>query len=656
MEQTKPAVETLKDPAPFSSGVTKRGVLIGVGLSATLAFLDICAQALGGGSLTSNGFGSGPLFLLFLLICGAGYLERLGLIRSSLKPQEFLVIFSMLLMVSAVSTSGVMMFLIPHIVGFSHYATPENEWGSMVLPLLPEGITVKDPAASKGFFEGLGPGEAVPYGSWIGPLLSWMVMLGAIYLTMISLMVILRKRWMEEERLPFPLAQLPMAMVEADPGEGPLLRNGLLWSGFAVPGLVGLSGIAHRFLPFMPTINLYFYTRFYRNSMGLLIYAHFFVLGISYLVSLDILSSVLLFTFFGYVQIFLVVLSGSPILGWGPYVPGGNYGQLKQESFGAIVAMVGFGLYEARHHLRDVFRKAMGTAPQVDDSDELISYRASLVGTVAGVAFICYWLSMTGVSTWIVPIFVVLMLVTFVGVTRILAETGVVMQAPLSPMQVFLNSLGTEKLSRGTSAGFFLGQPWAFPSRTHVMASTSTSLKLTHQSGLRSRSLFYVLILALVVGGGVAGVTLLHFAYKLGAYGFANSWYMIKALNYHLQYYGGAIKDPATATGFWGGGGSVGESVRFIWSGMGILAMGLLILARKRFFWWPFHPIGYLIGTTLPSWWVNILIAWLIKRNVLKYGGASLYGRTRPFFLGLVLGQAVISSVGTILTILTGKT
>ena len=66
-----------------------------------------------------------------------------------------------------------------------------------------------------------------------------------------------------------------MAMVEADPGEGPLLRNGLLLSGFAVPGLVGLSGIAHRFLPFMPTINLYFYTRFYRNSMGLLIYAHF---------------------------------------------------------------------------------------------------------------------------------------------------------------------------------------------------------------------------------------------------------------------------------------------------------------------------------------------------------------------------------------------
>ena len=69
---------------------------------------------------------------------------------------------------------------------------------------------------------------------------------------------------------------------------------------------------------------------------------------------------------------------------------------------------------------------------------------------------------------------------------------------------------------------------------------------------------------------------------------------------------------------------------------------------------WPIHPIGFAVGTINPSWWVNLLIAWVVKRNMLKYGGPVLYGRSRPFFLGLVLGQAVISSIDSIVSLFTG--
>ena len=84
--------------------------------------------------------------------------------------------------------------------------------------------------------------------------------------------------------------------------------------------------------------------------------------------------------------------------------------------------------------------------------------------------------------------------------------------------------------------------------------------------------------------------------------------------------------------------------------------MGLLILARKLFFWWPILPVGFLIGN-LPSWayWINVLLAWLVKRNVLKYGGPSLYGRTRPFFLGLILAEAVSKSLFPLLAMITGN-
>ena len=83
--------------------------------------------------------------------------------------------------------------------------------------------------------------------------------------------------------------------------------------------------------------------------------------------------------------------------------------------------------------------------------------------------------------------------------------------------------------------------------------------------------------------------------------------------------------------------------------------MGMLILARKKFFWWPIPPVGYTVGTLLPSWWFNVLVAWLIKRNVLKFGGPSLYGQTRPFFIGLVIGQAVMVSLGALISMWTGK-
>ena len=67
-------------------------------------------------------------------------------------------------------------------------------------------VILKDPAAAKGFFDGLGPGNSVPYGAWG-------VLIGAFSFTAMALMVIVRKRWIEQERLSFPMAQLPLSLI-----------------------------------------------------------------------------------------------------------------------------------------------------------------------------------------------------------------------------------------------------------------------------------------------------------------------------------------------------------------------------------------------------------------------------------------------------------
>ena len=37
----------------------------------------------------------------------------------------------------------------------------------------------------------------------------------------------------------------------------------------------------------------------------------------------------------------------------------------------------------------------------------------------------------------------------------------------------------------------------------------------------------------------------------------------------------------------------------------------------------------------------SVFLAWLCKTLVLRYGGPALYLKTRPFFMGLILGQFV---------------
>ena len=39
--------------------------------------------------------------------------------------------------------------------------------------------------------------------------------------------------------------------------------------------------------------------------------------------------------------------------------------------------------------------------------------------------------------------------------------------------------------------------------------------------------------------------------------------------------------------------------------------------------------------------WFSVMLAWLIKVVVLKYGGVALYRRTRPFFMGMIVGHIV---------------
>jgi hypothetical protein len=78
-----------------------------------------------------------------------------------------------------------------------------------------------------------------------------------------------------------------------------------------------------------------------------------------------------------------------------------------------------------------------------------------------------------------------------------------------------------------------------------------------------------------------------------------------------------------------------------VWFGVGLIFTTFLYFMRARFWWWPFHPLGYAAGTWWPLtiWWSVFLVGWIIKSRIIRYGGIKLFLLLRPFFLGLIFGE-----------------
>ena len=76
-------------------------------------------------------------------------------------------------------------------------------------------------------------------------------------------------------------------------------------------------------------------------------------------------------------------------------------------------------------------------------------------------------------------------------------------------------------------------------------------------------------------------------------------------------------------------------------SAVGGAVMALLMIVQQRYTWWPFHPISFPISMAVNKMFFTVLLAWVIKSAVLRYGGPRLFMQLRPFFLGLILGEFI---------------
>lgn len=626
--------------APLSQAPTLRALLVGaLGCAVIGAGVPYCNMVLHGSRIASYFNTPAAIILFFFLVLFGN--TALGLLRRAwmLNRAELALIYIMWIVATAIPEWGLSAFLLPDITSVIYYATPENNWNVLLVPFIPDWIIPHyELAEIQHFYEGAPKGEPIPWGLWLRPLACWLPFVLALYLVMISSMVILRKQWIEGERLIFPLVQVPLSMIQdhARPSlVKPFFKSGLMWLGFAIPALLqSLNGLNHYF-PFVPRLTMGTEISLFRNTVLIPVNLSFQMLGFSYFVNRDIAFGACFFYLLNTVQQGVFNILGfqkiDPALG----VYSAYTGTIVvHQGFGAVIVLVLFGLWTARGHLGQVWRQAWGKAA-ADDAGEILSYRAALLTLAGGLLFMGVWLWMSGLPGWVAVVYIFFAIVLFVGITRVVAEGGVAfIFAPMIASDFVAAGLGTRALGPSGIIALAFTYIWASDILTFVMASCANGLKLVEETIRKRRRLVFWAMMAAIGVTLVCSIwSILVLAYQYGGIN-TDQFFFDGAARYPFD---NAASRMQTSEGpHWENWG---------YTAIGATIMGLLMLARQRFLWWPFHPLGFPISAVFGTMFFSVFLAWLLKTVVLRYGGPGLYLRTRPLFLGLILGQFVTAGV-----------
>lgn len=639
-------------PAPLSPPTIRLpAMLTGLGLCALISVgLPYGEFVIKGTRLGLSSSTPAAFFLLFWLV--ALVQPLLGLVRRhwAFNRAELLLITAMMMLATAIPSRGFTGAAIPAISSVLYYATPENNWVELLVPHIPPSLVVQDEVAIKQFYEGLPRGESIPWGAWVGPLAWWLSFMAAFYLVLICAMVIMRRQWMDHERLLYPLVQVPLGMIEDGPRPArvkPFLRNPIMWAGFAVPAILNTINSLSHYYEFAPRVDLDLPLALGHDAVVLRIRLNYLMMGLAYFINTGISGSLWFFYLLAKAQEWacatLGVFTTEQLDAFSHAGP--TTGMLSHQSMGAMIALVVLGLWTARGHLKAVWQqaKAGGSA-----AGELLSYRMAVGGLVAGLAVMGLWLWQTGLPWWAVVLFLGAAFAIFFALTRVIVEAGLSSAVEgLSGAGFVVSGVGSTALgATGMMAlGFTLA--WAGDLLVFMMAPCANGIRLLHGLKVGRRRVLAMLAAALAIG--LVG----------SIYATLNLGYQYGALNLHRQYFSGlfalepfrfAARFIETPTGpYWLG---------WLWNGVGAAVMALLLWARHHLLWWPLHPIGYVTSGTwiLGNIWFSIFLAWLIKSVVLKYMGPGGYRSTRWFFLGVILGQFASGGAWLVVDGFTGMT
>jgi len=259
----------------------------------------------------------------------------------------------MLSLATALFGCDMIQALIPVLPYSTWFATAENDWSSLLSPYLPEWLILTQKSVMEGYYTG---GSSIWTISnlmgWLPPLTAWFCFIFILLFIMVCINIIMRRRWMEQEKLTFPTAQLPCELIDHSRFSR-LISNRLMWIGFCVAFfMIGSLGL-HIMYPKIPSIGVRtfldsYFTEKPLSNIGWTPLTLFpFVVGLSFFIPLDMSFS--LWFFYLIMKVELII---SGFTGQLTFTTGGLY--FIEQRAGAIIAICAIAILMSRSHLREI--------------------------------------------------------------------------------------------------------------------------------------------------------------------------------------------------------------------------------------------------------------------------------------------------------------
>jgi len=576
--------------------------------------------------------------LLFLVLIN--WLVKLISPNFALYPSELLTVYIILAASSNISGYDSMVALMGVIPHAFWYDTLENDWASLFHRNIPDWLVVSDRKVIRGFYRGEESFfTAANISDWITPILSWSVFIMLLVAIMLLINVIIRKQWTEREKLTYPIIQLPLEMTNP---KTQLFRNRLMWYGFAIAALIDIINGLNYLYPAIPEIpvrkvdlqNIFTEKPF--NAIGFSpIRFRPFIIGLTYLLPWDLSFSCFFFAALG--RAFRI---------WGSAVGWSNIQGFPfwgQQSLGGLIGLSIIALAGKWRYFLNVLKKVIINKGE-DDSREPLSYRGTIVALVVASAILLAFCVRAGMSPWVFAVFFALYFGMSLAITRIRAELGIPEHAffAVTPQESMITLAGTRVYGNRNLTLLAMFIWFNRRNRNNPMPHQLEGFKISERAGISNRGILWTMLIASIAGIIAAFVIFPYVIYKYGAEARAGGMVTIgwDAFNNLASW----IYHPRPP-----------DRLGSIFAGGGMVFTFFLAIMRRKFIWWPFHPAGYAIAFSIDDFWFTILISSIIKWVVLRHGGARMYRRSIPFFLGLVLGEYVVGCGWALLGVLVGK-
>jgi len=646
----EPGVQAAPAAMPRAKAVTWRSVLTALVLLPINAYWVVQMEVVRySAHPTTISLFFNLIFILLVLTLLNRLVERYAP-RLALARGELLFVYSVLAIGSCLCGHDMFQILVPMLSWSFRYADGSNQWGTLFndphMPRWP--ITAPDKDITQGYYIGgdtIYRWEYLRY--WLPVAAVWAAFVGVLLFVMLCINAILRKQWTDNERLSYPIIQLPLQVTNPQsfaPRTG-LFRSRLFWIGFVLAAFIDTVNSLNLYYPSIPTVftpgrGSSFYnmndwvTEKPWNAIGWTPISFYpFIIGLGMLMPLDFLFSCWFFYIFWKVQKIVAVA-----MAWDqdPRFP-----YLNNQAFGAYISFCVFSLWLSRGYLIQVLRCALGRPSAIDDRDEPIRYRGALLGIVAGMAALVAFSSHIGMGPWLAILFFLIYFALAVAITRMRSEMGTPVHDLhfTGPDWILTETLGQKNFTPAQLTAFSVFFWFNRAYRSHPMPHQLEAFKLADQTRSDYRKWFWALTALTMIAALIAFWAMLHLMYSYGARAKSQISFGAEAYT-RLE---GWLKTPKLY--------SVPASIAIF---VGFLSAAFLQAMRVRFTWWPFHPLAYAITS---DWeinlvWLPLFLAWVLKVVILRYGGRIGLHRSIPFFLGLMMGQFVIGSLLNILGII----